>query len=71
MFDQNEYRSAFSAVKASREVYLEVMNMKNRKKNRLLGRASRMILIGAAVVSMMAVSAFAYSRKTLCINLVR
>jgi len=61
MFDQNEYRSAFSAVKASREVYLEVLNMKNRKKNHLLGKASRMILIGAAIVSMMAVSAFAYT----------
>lgn len=56
MFDQNEYRQAFSKVTASDETYRRILDMTNENKRKKGGRTLARILLVAAIVSLLAVT---------------
>lgn len=59
MFDEKDYKAAFSQVTASRETHRRIMNMaKNDKKHRTTGFISK-VLIAAVMISLLAVTASA------------
>lgn len=59
MFDKEEYREVFSKVTASGETYRRVLNMKNNEKSGSGRRALTKIVLVAAVVALLAVTASA------------
>lgn len=59
MFNKNDYKAAFSKVTASGETYRRVMNMTNERKPRKGRRTVTKILVLAAIVSLLAVTASA------------
>lgn len=59
MFDEKEYREVFSKVTASEETYRRVMNMTKERKPKRCGRTLGRIILVAAIVSLLAVTASA------------
>ena len=61
MFDEKEYRETFSQVKASQDLTRRVLNMKYEQKVIRFTRAVRLVFIGTLLISMLALTAFAYT----------
>lgn len=59
MFNKNDYKAAFSKVTASEETYRRIMCMTKEKKTRKGGRTLSRIVLVAAIVSLLAVTASA------------
>ena len=61
MFNEKEYRETFSQVKASQDLTRRVLNMKYEQKVIRFTRAVRLVFIGTLLISMLALTAFAYT----------
>ena len=63
MFNEKDYKEAFSKVRASGETYQEVMNMTSRRKTRNHAGGRRFVVLIAAVVALMAMTVTAFASE--------
>lgn len=63
MFDEHEYKAAFSKVTASRETRQEVMQMTERSKPRTPSGGRKLAVLIAAVIALMAVTVTAFAAE--------
>lgn len=65
MFDKNDYKAAFSKVKASGETYREVLNMAKENDNRKRVRGRKLVVLVAAVIMLMAMTVTAFAAENI------
>lgn len=67
MFNEKDYKAAFSQVKASEETHMEVLNMANRRKNRKNTSLRRAVVLAAAVIALMAMTVTAFAAEDIAL----
>lgn len=63
MFNEKDYKAAFSKVKASEDIHMEVLNMANRRQNRKNAGIRRTVVLAAAVIALMAMTVTAFAAE--------